>query len=89
MNTEVDVATGLVPMLKLAPWVPAGTVTLAGIEVTLLLSESATCAPPNGAGPVRVTVPVAPVPPVTLAGLTLILGSGGTTVSVSVWVTPP
>jgi len=90
MVDVVDVATALVPMLKFALVAPAGTVTLAGTEVAPLSSESATCAPPAGAAAVSVTVPVAPVPPITLAGLTLsVETAGGSTVSVPVRVAPP
>jgi len=37
----------------------------------VLLLESATCAPPVGAGPLNVTVPVDEFPPTTLAGFTV------------------
>ena len=88
--TEVGVATALVPTLKLALVAPAATVTPAGTDAAPLLSESVTCAPPAGAGPFRVTVPVAELPPVTLAGLRLSEEAiGGTTVSNAVWVAPP
>ena len=88
--TEVGVATALVPTLKLALVAPAATVTLAGTEAAALLSESVTCAPPAGAGPFRVTVPVAELPPVTLAGLTFSAETlGGSTLSEAVWVAPP
>lgn len=90
MVTGVLSATALVPMLKLALVAPAGTVTVAGMEAAPLSSESATCAPPEGAGAVRVTVPVEPVPPVTLAGLTLSAETaGGSTVREAVRVAPP
>lgn len=39
----------------------------------VLLLESATTAPPEGAGPVRVTVATDEVPPVTAVGLKAIL----------------
>ena len=50
---------------------PAATVTLEGtLAAVVLLVESATCAPPDGAGPLNVTVPVEEFPPVTLVGFT-------------------
>jgi len=49
-----------------------------------------TAAPPDGAGPFRVTVPVDRVPPLTLVGLTLsVLREGGNTVSTAFCVVPP
>ena len=67
---------------------PAGTVTLAGTPAAAgLLLESRTCAPPAGAGPLRVTVPIEEsTPPITLVGLSVsdvMVGSGGATVSVA------
>ena len=48
---------------------PAATVTLGGVLATVvLLLESATVAPPAGAAPLSVTVPVEEFPPVTLVG---------------------
>jgi len=88
--TAVDAATAPVPRLKLALVPPAATVTLAGTVAAGLLLESETCAPPAGAGPFSVTVPVAGLPPVTLAGLTFSAETiGGSTVSEAVWVAPP
>jgi hypothetical protein len=50
--------------------VPAATVTLAGtVAAAVLLLESATTLPPDGAAADSVTVPVDDVPPVTLVGL--------------------
>src|SRR5262249_4828636 len=64
------------------------TVTLAGTVATpVLLLESDTTAPPLGAALVRVAVPVAEPPPVTMDGLRLIalkLAGGGTGLTVSV-----
>jgi hypothetical protein len=50
---------------------PAATVTVEGTVAAGSLLLSATAAPPVGAGPFSVTVPVEPVPPVTLDGLKL------------------
>ena len=50
---------------------PAATVTVVGVtEVFELFSEIVTDMPPAGAGPERVTVPVAEVPPLKVSGLT-------------------
>ena len=69
MVTAVEAATALVFTVKVALVAPARTVTLAGTVAAVLLLESVTWAPPAGAGPFSVTVPVEEVPPVTLAGL--------------------
>ena len=67
--TEVDAATALVLTVNVALVAPAATVTLEGTRAaTVLLLESATTAPPDGAAPLSVTVPVEEFPPVTLAG---------------------
>ncbi len=49
---------------------PAATVTEAGSVAAALLLESETDAPPVGAAPLKVTVPVVDVPLVTVAGET-------------------
>jgi hypothetical protein len=93
MVTGVEVATGLVLTVKVALVAPAGMVTLAGTLAAALLLDSAMTAPPLGAGPFRVTLPVGEeVPPVTLAGLKATedrRGVGDVTVSVAVCVAPP
>ena len=94
MVTAVDATTALVVTVKLALLAPAGTVTLAGTAATLgLLLARETTAPPLGAGPLRVTVPVEDcVPPVTLVGFSVSddrVAVGGVTVSDAVLLAPP
>lgn len=62
--------------MKLALVPPADTVATAGTTAVPSL-ESATFAPPAGAGPVRVTVAVVSAPPMTVDGLTTIDASCG------------
>src|SRR6267142_2427096 len=69
MVTGVEEVTALVLTVNVALVAPAGTVTLDGTVATPLLLESSTCAPPVGAAPLSVTVPVEGDPPVTLVGL--------------------
>src|SRR5437660_6301960 len=73
MVTVVGATTAAVVTAKLALLAPAGTVTLAGTAATLgLLLERETTAPPVGAGPLRVTVPVEDcAPPTTLVGFSV------------------
>jgi len=56
--TEVEKRTVDVFTLKVALVAPAETVTLEGTLAAPLLLESETCAPPAGAGALRITVPV-------------------------------
>ena len=92
--TEVLLATGLVMMVNVAVVAPAATVTLAGTcAAAVLLLDSVTTAPPAGAGPVNLTVPVDEIPPTTEVGLTvrplpLPLSVGAVTVKPDVLVTP-
>lgn len=66
MVAVVDAPTALVLMVNVAP---AGTVTVEGTLATALPLDSVTCAPPGGAGPLNVTIPVEDcAPPTTLAG---------------------
>src|SRR5438094_10025375 len=83
MVTTVEEPTGVVLTVKVALVLPAGTVTLAGtVAAPVLLLDKLTTAPPLGAGPLSVTVPVEELPPVTLDGLRLREESvGGATVS--------
>jgi len=87
----IDVFTGNVALVA-----PTGTVTLEGTLAAPLLLESRTSAPPAGAGPLSVTVPVEDwKPPITLVGLSVSeerVGTGGdagVTVSDAVLVAPP
>jgi hypothetical protein len=69
MVTVVDAATALVLTVNVALVAPARTVTLEGtLAAVVLLLESTTCAPPAGAAPLSVTVPVEEFPPLTLVG---------------------
>jgi hypothetical protein len=93
--TEVDAVTALVGIAKFALVAPCATETLAGTVATaVLLLDSDTTRPPDGAADVRVTVPCEEVPPFTLAGFTATAESdagaaGGETVSVALRVAPP
>ena len=88
----MDAATACVLTVKLALPAPAGMVIVAGTLAALLLLESATCAPPEGAAALRVTVPVDDcAPPVTLVGFSVseeALGRRGVGVTGSVIVWP-
>ncbi len=67
--TLVLLDTVLVLTLKVALVLPADTVTLDGTVATdVLLLESVTTAPPEGALELSVTVPVELLPPLTLVG---------------------
>ena len=88
--TEVDDAvTALVAIGNVALAAPAGTVTLPGTEATDgLLLDSVTTAPPVGAEPESVTVPVEGFPPTTVDGLTVTEDNQRRTVRVDLLVTP-
>ena len=73
MVIEVFVATGLVLTVKVAVVALAATITLAGTRAApVSLLDSVTVAPPTGAGPFSLTVPVDGFPPTTELGLRLI-----------------
>ena len=75
--TEV-VSEGNVVTVKVALVAPPGTVTLAGTRaVKGQVADRLTLTPTDGAGPARVTVPVAGLPPATLAGVTREAGQQG------------
>jgi len=98
VSWAVVAATLNVVTVKLALVAPAGTVTLAGtLAESGRLLERVTTLPPDGAAFGSVTVPVAGLPPLTLAGLTVneerAGGGGGVpagfTDKAADWVTPP
>ena len=91
---EVDMRTIDVFTVKVTLLLPAGTVTLEGTLAAALLLESVTCAPPAGAGPLSVTVPVDDcAPPTTLVGFNVseetVGRGGGITVSEADVLAPP
>ena len=65
-------ATGVVVTVNVAVVAPAATLTDAGVCAEALLDPSVTLAPPDGAGPVNVMVPVDESPPMTDAGESVI-----------------
>jgi hypothetical protein len=93
--TEVDVATDAVVTANCVLVDPTGTVTLAGtVAAAVLLLESWTTAQQAWTVPVKVTVPVEELPPVTLVGLTVSdesvgPGGGGLTLMVVNLSIPP
>ena len=91
MLTDVLAATGIVVTMNVAVVALAGMVTLVGAFATaVLLLESVTVAPPAGAGPLSVTVPVEELPPRTEVGLNETEESAaGVTVWIAVRVMPP
>ena len=63
--------TDAVVIVKTADVDPGETVTAVGAFALVLLEERLTVAPPEGAGPLSVTVPVESAPPTTELGDTL------------------
>jgi hypothetical protein len=93
MVTGVDVVTALVLTVNVALLAPAATVAVAGtVAAAVLPLISETTAPPVGAGPLSVTVPVEGDPPVTLVGFNVseesVGRACGNTVSEAVLVAP-
>jgi hypothetical protein len=88
--------TLFVVIVKLAEVEPAAIETLDGtVAALVLLLESETVTPPDGAAAVSVTLPVDDVPPVTLVGLTdnelraaFVVVAAAFTVRAAVFVTP-
>ncbi len=95
MVIEVEAVTTRVVTVKAALVTPAGMVTLTGAVATVVsLLERETRAPPLGAGPLSVTLPVEGDPPLTLVGFSVSEvrvgpdGGCGVTMSEAVLVTP-
>lgn len=87
--TEAFEATPEVVIVKFAVVAPEATVTLAGTcAAAVLLLDRVTTAPPVGAAPANVTVPVDDVPPSTELGFTAIVLSDLTTVRLAVLTAP-
>ena len=88
----MDVVTALVLTVNVALLAPAATVRVAGtVAAAVLPLIRETTAPPVGAGPLSVTVPVEGDPPVTLVGFSVSeerVRAGGSTVSEAVLVAP-
>ncbi len=90
IDVPVSEATAVVFTVKVAEVFPAGTVILAGTVAAALPLVSFSEMPPVGAAPLRVTVPVELVPPVTEAGLRVTaVRVGGRSVTVVVTEVPP
>jgi hypothetical protein len=66
--TGVTLVTTAVVTVNVTLVALAATVTLAGVVADALLSDRITTAPPAGAGPFNVTVPVEETPPPTVPG---------------------
>ncbi len=91
MVAVVLAPTGIELTVKVAVVSFAATVTVAGtVAAAVLLLDSVMTAPPAGAGPFSVTVPIELVPPRTEVGFKeTLVGVAAITVRVEVWVTPP
>src|SRR2546428_758731 len=91
MVAEGGAGTALGVTVNLTPVGLTGTATVAGTVPAVLSLDSVTCAPPAGAGPSSVAVPVELLPPVTVVGFTPSeerRTGCGFTVRVAVRVTP-
>ena len=86
--TAVSALTDAVAIAKVADVAPAGTVTLAGTLAAPFELNNWTTAPPDGAAPWSVAVPVDGDPPFTVAGETVTLTSGGVAAAGGLTVNP-
>ena len=89
MVAEVEAATATVVTVNVVLVAPAAMVTDAGTVADAVLLERPTIAPPAGAGPFNVTVPVEEDTPETVAGFNVTVeGAKGLTVSTAGSVEP-
>jgi hypothetical protein len=91
MVTDLFVVTGVVAIANVVDTVLAGTVTVDGtVAKFVLLLVRLTVAPSGGAGPLKVSVPIACVPPLTEVGLNVTeLSAGALTVKLAVLAIVP
>ncbi|PWB65156.1 MAG: hypothetical protein C3F14_05800, partial [Deltaproteobacteria bacterium] len=90
IDTAVEAVTGRVATANVALVAPAATVTDAGTVAAAVLSlDRDTSAPPAGAAPLIVTLPVEPLPPVTEDGVSVRETSTGRTSKPVAFETPP
>jgi hypothetical protein len=92
MAVRTSLPTTVVVAVNVAVEAAAGTVTDAGTPATMLSEDDrATTAPPVGAGPLMVTVPVDDCPPATTEGVKATERTTGVAVraSATVFVAPP
>ena len=68
IDADAELTTAVVEIVNVALVAPAGTVTDPGTEALALPDDNETTAPPAGAGPLSVTVPVEEFPPITDVG---------------------
>jgi hypothetical protein len=72
--TDVSIATGLASISNVAVVAPSGTVTVGSTTATPGSDDAKlTTVPLTPAGLSRVTVPITPIPPVTLGWVTVTL----------------
>ena len=90
-TVSTSFGTAAVVAVNVAVLAPAATVTEAGTDTTGADAVNVTTVPPEGAGPLRVTVPVAEAPPATEAGENVTLRGTGAVVSdrATLFVAPP
>jgi len=90
MVAETVLETAIVVTVKAADEDPAGTVTVAGTVALALSDDRLTTIPPGPAAPVRVTVPIEELLPMTVVGERLTEDRlAGLIVNVDVWVLEP